>query len=643
MFIMALIIILAALGFGARRRGIVDGWREAGLFAAVITGGFAVALVEALGLARALTPSVIIAAWSVAAVGVLVWAFRQKPLVAASLEKQIRFPPFSWTVILLLAGSVLLAGIALIAALIAPPNTWDSMTYHVPRVMHWLQERSVAFFPTGIIRQNWHLPGAEYLLLNVYALAGSDRFLNLLQWGAWLGGAVGASLVTSYLIVVPLPLPRAESRRKKKGVASALVPFDLRPVLAALFALTVPMAVLQATSTQTDLVVSFWTMGAVAFMFRAQKSGHWRDVILAGMSAGIAFLTKGTAFVLLPFFVWLAWRLFQSQGFRGLLKPLAIVLLLLVFMTGWGTRYLEARRNGTLGDVAAIMTLKDYSWPCLVSNAAKQMTSECAVPFRPLMQWCAKGITGLHQAIGMKIDDERTTTGPVEHMLVPNHVFHEDYAGNFVHMVMIIACCLIALFIRAPGVRPYAVGVIAAAALFVVMVRWQPWINRMHVPMFFLGAPLVALVFPRDRWVVGGLAIGLLVLASYPLALNMSRPLVGQSNIFNVPRDIQYFWNRPDLIQPYRVLSGAILQDGCRDVGLAIGADSWEYPLWALTTRQGVAFRHMAMAGDQIKTAGTAPCLYAVVGAEAQDPLHYGKDTVFRRTASFGLYSIYKP
>jgi hypothetical protein len=37
-------------------------------------------------------------------------------------------------------------------AAVAWPSQWDSMVYHLPRIDHWIQNRSVAFYPTHILR-----------------------------------------------------------------------------------------------------------------------------------------------------------------------------------------------------------------------------------------------------------------------------------------------------------------------------------------------------------------------------------------------------------------------------------------------------------------------------------------------------------
>src|SRR4030095_6349372 len=87
----------------------------------------------------------------------------------------------------------------LLIALITEPNNFDSQTYHLPRIEHWIAQRSVEFFPTGIYRQAATPPGAEYLLPHLRLLTGGDALYNLLQWAAGVGCLVVASRLTAQL------------------------------------------------------------------------------------------------------------------------------------------------------------------------------------------------------------------------------------------------------------------------------------------------------------------------------------------------------------------------------------------------------------------------------------------------------------
>ena len=138
-------------------------------------------------------------------------------------------------VVLSICGLGAIVVIAGLTAIVAPPNTYDSMTYHLPRVMHWIQNQSVAHYPTHIPRQLHFPPGAEFILTHLHILAGNDRLLNLVQWIGMVGSIIGVSLLAQRL-----------------GAAGA------GQVLASVVAATLPMGMLQASSTQNDYVVTFW-------------------------------------------------------------------------------------------------------------------------------------------------------------------------------------------------------------------------------------------------------------------------------------------------------------------------------------------------------------------------------------------------
>ena len=49
----------------------------------------------------------------------------------------------------------------------------------------------------------------------------------------------------------------------------------------------------------------------------------------------------------------------------------------------------------------------------------------------------------------------------------------------------------------------YVVAVAAAFALFMRLFKWQPWNSRLHLPLFFLFMPFVAMVVLQSGAVVG--------------------------------------------------------------------------------------------------------------------------------------------
>jgi len=131
------------------------------------------------------------------------------------------------------------------------------------------------------------------------------------------------------------------------------------------------------------------------------------------------------------------------------------------------------------------------------------------------------------------------------------------------------------------------------------MLKWQPWVSRLHTPLFLIGIPVGALVLSKISDLlpqkINALSSGLIhivivliTLSALPaLFTNFSRPLITEASqsILQQTRLNMYFTNRPELMQDYFSID-RILRSNNLDsvsVGLLCGNDDWEYPLLALS------------------------------------------------------------
>lgn len=64
----------------------------------------------------------------------------------------------------LLAMAVTFAAVTMLIAVVVPPNNWDAMTYHMPRVAHRLANASVRHYPVARAQQLFMPP------LNAYGI-----------------------------------------------------------------------------------------------------------------------------------------------------------------------------------------------------------------------------------------------------------------------------------------------------------------------------------------------------------------------------------------------------------------------------------------------------------------------------------------
>ena len=105
--------------------------------------------------------------------------------------------PEGWLDWILLGGIVFYLVMTALVAFLAPPNTFDSLNYHMARVAHWAQNQSLRHFVTGLDIQNSNTPGAEAAILNTFVLTGGDQWSNFIAWAAYAGSAIGAAWIAS--------------------------------------------------------------------------------------------------------------------------------------------------------------------------------------------------------------------------------------------------------------------------------------------------------------------------------------------------------------------------------------------------------------------------------------------------------------
>jgi hypothetical protein len=193
----------------------------------------------------------------------------------------------------------------------------------------------------------------------------------------------------------------------------------------------------------------------------------------------------------------------------------------------------------------------------------------------------------------------------------------EGLAGNPLQFLLALvgAAILFAAPSRLRGERRVMIGALAAGAFLIgITVRWQPFNGRLHLPLFVLAAPCVALLLSRFRGPWMAIAVTVLAAAALPdLVSNTSRPLLpwgtlAPHSVLRAPRDEQYFANRPELQGPYAALVRRITETPCTRIGMIADYDSWEYPLWQMGRTGGLTFVHTG--ARRAPDARDVPCLW---------------------------------
>ena len=275
--------------------------RKIMLEAIILLGLYLALASEALSLLAALTTTGILVAWTLPVICLLAVNVRTHPitrgwqLLRASrphLTGQDVF--FAW-----LIGIVLI--LTFLVGVLSPPNNFDSLLYHLPRVAHWFQSGSLGHHATAYINQLSYPIWSEEAILQFWLLTNSDALSFLVQWLALIGGLMSVSLIVKEL----------GGDRQAQW-------------LSVFFAASLPAALLQSSSTQNDIITAFWFTGLLLFILIAIKRplSALEYLCFSGCLA-LGMLTKATfypyAFILLIVFSILVLR--RSGWKRGSADP----------------------------------------------------------------------------------------------------------------------------------------------------------------------------------------------------------------------------------------------------------------------------------------------------------------------------------
>lgn len=573
------VAIIFLIGWLARQQDRSHRVTDALLYATIGVGSYVVLLSELMGLLHALRWWPVLIGWVAPLAILCLVGFRQhffqvgiKTLRQQS-EKLLALKQGEG--VLVFAGGLIILALFIIA-LVCPPNNNDSLMYHLPRVAHWAQNGTLSHYSTAYVFQLSNAIWAELVILQTYILSGGDRWATLMQWGIML-----------------LSFAMARGSAQELGVSRR------GQILTVIFVLTMPMAILQATSTQNDFVASFW-LAALAYLTVRAWKGHFQpneSLAVAGV-LGLGTLTKGTfPFFALPFAIWLLVAVWRHLGWRKAMITTALICILGIGLNlgFWWRNYQTFGSPTGPKWWVAMKTLDEYTPGAILANVARNISSQLGTPFEPVNTAMEKTVITLCQQLGqsncvhLRDHDDFTYRIP----LLSNH---EDTAGNLLHgMLILISSCILIAIKNNPQrktINLFMAALLTGYVLFSSVTLWELYGSRFQMPFFVAFAPLFGLVvdFLGHRRLAYGIGVFLLISALPWVLFNRTRPLIGWTpritaipSIFQDDRRGLLFANHPEFREPYLLTSKAFLSSGCQRLGLILDSRDAEYPFWALT------------------------------------------------------------
>jgi hypothetical protein len=551
-------------------------WRGAFVRASLIWGATLVVLLEILSLFKSIASMPLSILWLLATCVTLFIGLKRGSLQRSIVRVKRELPLLKPGFLPIAGGSMLL--LLLYIALKAPPNNVDSLLYHMPRVLHWAQDGSLAHYPTGYEHQLWNPIWAESAILNLRLLWGNDQLANLIQWFRYVGSNLVASAIASALGV------------EKRG-----------QVIAAAFTASTPMAILQATSTQNDLVAGYWLLCLVYMMVttRSRQALSLETSLYIGLATGLGMLTKGTFYPMaFPFLIWLVYWIWRQQGLGGFKKLVVMGLISAVLNLGFWLRNIVTYRT-PLGPLDSIQNRMGSVFHVgeIIINLLKNVLLNFATPWNGINQTIVRGVRQLEHYIG-------NPDGSAFDLLWFWN--YEDLAGSPLQLLLILGSGLLfILYLRRLDIsfkREYIALCLASFISFSMFIADDLFNVRLQLGGVLLWAPVVGMVFSQLKFrLPGGLLTYVLVLSMVPwVILNKTRPIVGVGDdyeglslpmfdilgrtrvgsiLFVDRMDILYanFASRQD---EHEILAADLVDSGCTVVGLRIDSHDPEYLFW---------------------------------------------------------------
>lgn len=448
-----------------------------------------------------------------------------------------------------------------------PPNNWDSMTYHMARVMHWKQNKNVAFYPTNNDRQLYSGPVAEYVILNWMLLINSDLLSNLVQYLSMLG-----SVVASTLIVKMYSKDR------------------LAQLLAGVLMITIPMGIMQSTTTQNDFVTALFLICFIYFGLKIAKAKSSlrlnSDIIFFSITFALGMLTKNTFIIFAaPFAAYFIYKIYITK--RKELIKLSLTVVTIYLLVNIPQLYRNSLYYGSpFGQTETVNLLKNQSpdLKYVLSNLIRNTAMNLGLPNQKYNNAVDNAVYMLHKSLGISSNDPVNTFLSIKYKTLS--LVHEDVAGNFI-MILLFFVAGVIVFIgkRTKSFRPYYYCLMAGWLLFSIVLKWQPWGTRLQLPFFVALSPALSIVifnYFKKKYLVFLIIITLLILSRPWILGSSGRPLRKDLLTVKINRLENYYNMNGVLYKEHQDIANLVKKSRETNIALDIGGDSYEYPLWVM-------------------------------------------------------------
>lgn len=501
------------------------------------------------------------------------------------------------------------------------PYNWDSMTYHLSRICHWAQNRSVSHYSTNIVRQIASPVLGEFVNLHIYILSkGRDNFFNFLQ-------------CISYLICAGMVYGIAGKLQCRRNFCR----------IAFLLYLSMPIAFAEALTTQVDNFATLWLLYFAYILLDftdAERKiifdkGTVIKVCLLGLFVSFGYLTKPSVWVGMAIMVlWLlAVCIVRRDSVIILTKLIGTVLpaIVLPIMPEIlrNIKTFSAISAPIAGQRQLIGTINPfYIFINFLKNFCYNLSNVYIYNSDYFLTRIIEKAAGI---LRVELNDPSIAEDGRSFFMHTAPEYGHDTAINPVIVILLIIFIVLGITkLRQKKLKDillsYSFVSLLCFMAFCAVLRWEPYVTRYMTAYLALLCPMLALQLQNNigENSRGGLT-GILCFVCIAELCSMGiyhRNMYTQNGAGNRP--FGYFTNRDYEYETYVNISQAVREHGFSEIGLKTGEDSYEYPIWQMLSDVVVRIEHVNVENVSAKydDAGFTPDCILWIGKVPEETVY---------------------
>ncbi len=472
--------------------------------------------------------------------------------------------------------------VTLYLAVKTKPYNWDSMTYHLPRIFHWLQNGTVDHYATHISRQVASPICGAFVNLHIYAMTGkNDIFMNLLQ---------SCSFLTSGILVYYIT--------KRIGCSQKY------SCIAGLLFYSMPIAFAESFTAQVDNFAGFWMLCFTYLLLGflnpekkiiLRKKTTFRIMILS-LCVVFGYLAKpsvgfGILFMLLWLFVVVVKR-------KDHILPLIIYFLLAGYIIACIMAPELLRNLSTFDAIASSGTgqrqlIGSVNLRYIIVNFVKNFTFNMPTVWiynSSGIIW--KYVIRFSRLLKVDIDNPAISEDGREFQVRDPQNYGNSTAVNPVIVWLLVICLFIFVvynFRRQSREMKNQYFIVAACSFmcFCAALRWEPFVSRYMISYLAVLCPALAgqleMFFNHWKPRRSEGEKGFIIILYFLCITELTGMLYYHRSIaLKQSENKGYFVTREEIAEGYESLAEMLNKQNYQNIGLLTGSDSYEYPLIAM-------------------------------------------------------------